>query len=161
MCNVWIWTGCNLVKSKRLGCEIKYSYTENGEYSSQFEIVFYPKVLLLFSQWWLSYVTSLSRICTVTSQNSGTAVHTIDAVLHIWGNISYVLDGYCVHYFQLRPSSSMNGIFCPSVRLSHLFDYVPINVSSWNFQELLPMTIVRSMQKSSQRSQPNLTVSGL
>ena len=35
----------------------------------------------------------------------------------------------------------------PSVRLSHLFDYVPIIVSSWNFQELLPMTKVRSMQK--------------
>ena len=62
---------------------------------------------------------------------------------------------------------------CPSVRpsvcLSHLFDYVPIIVSSWNFQELLPMTKVRSMQKfkvrgqrsRSQRSQTNLTVSGL
>ena len=62
---------------------------------------------------------------------------------------------------------------CLSVRLSvspsHLFDYVPIIVSSWNFQELLPMTNVRSMQKvkvrgqrsRSQRSQPNLTVSGL
>ena len=61
----------------------------------------------------------------------------------------------------------------PSVRLSvcpsHLFDYVPIIGSSWNFQELLPMTNVRSMQKvkvrgqrsRSQRSQPNLTVSGL
>ena len=35
----------------------------------------------------------------------------------------------------------------PSVCLSHLFDYVPIIVSSWNFQELLPMTKVRSMQK--------------
>ena len=62
---------------------------------------------------------------------------------------------------------------CPSVCLSvcpsHLFDYVPIIVSSWNFQEFLPMTNVRSMQKvkvrgqrsRSQRSQPNLTVSGL
>ena len=29
---------------------------------------------------------------------------------------------------------------CPSVRPSHLFDYVPIIVSSWNFQELLPVT---------------------
>ena len=56
-----------------------------------------------------------------------------------------------------------------SVRLSHLFDYVPIIVSLWNFQELLPMTKVRSMQKvkvrgqrsRSQRSQPNLAVSGL
>ena len=40
---------------------------------------------------------------------------------------------------------------CPSVRLSvclsHLFDYVPIIVSSWNFRELLPVTEVTSMQK--------------
>ena len=40
---------------------------------------------------------------------------------------------------------------CPSVCLSvcpsHLFDYVPIIVSSWNFQELLPRTRVTSMQK--------------
>ena len=36
---------------------------------------------------------------------------------------------------------------CPSVCLSHLFDYVPIIVSSWNFQELLSMTEVMSMQK--------------
>ena len=58
---------------------------------------------------------------------------------------------------------------CPSVCLSHLFDYVPIIVSSWNFQELLPMTKVRSMQKvkvrgqrsRSRRSTPNLAVSGL
>ena len=62
---------------------------------------------------------------------------------------------------------------CPSVRLSvrpsHLFHHVPIIVSSWNFQELLPMTKVTSMQKvtvrgqrsRSQRSTPNLTVSGL
>ena len=34
-----------------------------------------------------------------------------------------------------------------SVCLSHLFDYVPIIVSSRNFQELLPMTEVLSMQK--------------
>ena len=67
--------------------------------------------------------------------------------------------------------------FSPSVRpsvrlsvcLSHLFDYVPIIISSWNFQELLPVTKVTSMQKvkvrgqrsRSQRSQPNLTVSGM
>ena len=35
----------------------------------------------------------------------------------------------------------------PSVRLSHLFDYVPIIVSSWNFQELSHWTRARSMQK--------------
>ena len=55
-----------------------------------------------------------------------------------------------------------------SVRPSHLFDYVPIIVSSWNFQELLPMTKVKSMQKvkvrgqrsRSQRLWPHLAVSG-
>ena len=62
---------------------------------------------------------------------------------------------------------------CPSVRpsvcLSHLFHHVPIIVSSWNFQELLPWSRVMSMQKvkvrgqrsRSQRSTPNLAVSGL
>ena len=70
---------------------------------------------------------------------------------------------YKWYFLSVRPSVR------PSVCLSHLFDYVPIIVSSWNFQELLPMTKVRSMQKvkvrgqrsRSQRSQPNLTVSGL
>ena len=58
---------------------------------------------------------------------------------------------------------------CPSVRPSHLFHHVPIIVSSWHFQEFIPMTKVPSMQKvkvggqrsRSQRSTPNLTVSGL
>ena len=58
---------------------------------------------------------------------------------------------------------------CLSVCLSHLIHYVPIIVSSWIFQELLTMTNVMSMQKvkvrgqrsRSQRSKPNLTVSGL
>ena len=36
---------------------------------------------------------------------------------------------------------------CPSVCLSHIVDYVRIIVSSWNFQQLLPMTKVRFMQK--------------
>ena len=43
--------------------------------------------------------------------------------------------------FSVRPS------VCLSVCLSHLFDYVPVIVSSWNFQELFPMTKVTSMQK--------------
>ena len=69
----------------------------------------------------------------------------------------------------LRPSSSMNGSVHPSVSLSHLFDCVSIIVSSGNFQDLLPMTKVRSTQKvkvrgqrsRSQRSTPNLAISGL
>ena len=63
---------------------------------------------------------------------------------------------------------------CLAVRLSHLFHYVPIIVSSRNFQELLPLADVMSMQKvkvSGQRSRshgtkirrfwPKLGVSGL
>ena len=54
---------------------------------------------------------------------------------------------------------------CPSVRLSHLFDYVSILVSSWNFQELSHWTRVRSLQKvkvrgqrsRSQRSRPKFS----
>ena len=84
--------------------------------------------------------------------------------------------GFCVMLIFSCDQAALQMVFasvCPSVRpsvcLSHLFDYVPIIVSSWNFQELLPMTKVRSMQKvkvrgqrsRSQRSQPNLTVSGL
>ena len=42
---------------------------------------------------------------------------------------------------------------CLSVRLSHLFHHVPIIISSWNFQELLPMTKVTSMQKVKVRGQ--------
>ena len=94
-------------------------------------------------------------------------------------NCSSMLAGwyYCRfgHFMWLatRGFLATNGIFrlsvCLSVCPSHLFDYVPIIGSSWNFQELLPMTNVRSMQKvkvrgqrsRSQRSQPNLTVSGL
>ena len=41
----------------------------------------------------------------------------------------------------------------PSVRPSHLFHHVPIIVSSWKFQDLLPMTKVTSMQKVKIRGQ--------
>ena len=36
---------------------------------------------------------------------------------------------------------------CLSVRLLHIFDNVPVMVSSWNVQEWLPLTKVMSMQK--------------
>ena len=73
--------------------------------------------------------------------------------------------------FSVRPS--VRPSVCLSVRLSvclsHLFHHVPIIVSSWNFQEILPWSKVMSMQKvkvrgqrsRSQRSTPNLAVSGL
>ena len=43
--------------------------------------------------------------------------------------------------------------FSKDVRPSHLFDYVPIIVSSLNFQKLLPMTKVTSMQKVNVKGQ--------
>ena len=65
--------------------------------------------------------------------------------------------------FSVRLSVCLS--VCPSVRLSHLLDYVPIIVSSWNFQELSHWTRVRSMQKvkvrgqrsRSQRSRPKFS----
>ena len=67
----------------------------------------------------------------------------------------------CVFSFQLRPSSSMNGIFHLSVRLSHCPSVTPFSlcsrhriiISSWKFRELLPMTKLRSMQKVKVRGQ--------
>ena len=50
---------------------------------------------------------------------------------------------------EIKFSEDVRLSVCPS----HLFDYVPIIVSSWNFQELLPMTNVRSMQKVKVRDQ--------
>ena len=105
-------------------------------------------------------------------------VHQISRRCDVWCGINSRLKFlaatkqlYKWYFPSVRPSVRLS--VCPSVRLSvclsHLFDYVPIIASSWNFQELLPMTKVRSMQKvkvrgqrsRSQRSQPNLTVSGL
>ena len=45
---------------------------------------------------------------------------------------------------------------CPSVHPSHLFHYVPIIIvpwPSWNFQELLPLTEIMSIQKVKVRGQ--------
>ena len=56
---------------------------------------------------------------------------------------------YCFDWLKLRPSSSKNG----SVRPSHLFNYLPIIASSWNFQESLPWPKVMSMQNVKVRGQ--------
>ena len=76
---------------------------------------------------------------------------------------------WMVFSVRLSVCPSVRLSVCPSVRLSvrlsHLFDYVPIIVSSWNFQELSHWTRVRSMQKikvrgqrsRSQRSRPNFS----
>ena len=49
--------------------------------------------------------------------------------------------------FSCEQAALKNTSFRLSVRLSHLFDNVAVILSSWNFQELLPLTDVISMQK--------------
>ena len=74
-----------------------------------------------------------------------------------------------ISIFQLWSSSSTYGSVHPSVCPSHLFHYVSIIISTWNFHELLPLTEVMFMQKvevrvqrsRSQRSKPNLAISRL
>ena len=71
-------------------------------------------------------------------------------------------------WFSLSVCPSVRLSVCLSVRPSHLFHHVPIIVSSWNFEELLPWSEMMSMQKvkvrgqrsRSQRSTSKLVVSG-
>ena len=73
--------------------------------------------------------------------------------------------GLCVFFSCDQAALWTVQSICPSlhlsVRLSHLFHYIPIIVSSWNFQELLPLTEVVVMleikvrgQRSRYRSNP-------
>ena len=125
-------------------------------------------ILPQFLQLLMQYFTILHRIitaldCTCLWKSPGLIQHKLTVFscdqAALWMVQSVRL--------SVRPSVCLS--VRPSVCLSHLFDYVPIILSSWNFQELLPVTKVTSMQKvkvrgqrsRSQRSQPNLTVSGL
>ena len=86
-----------------------------------------------------------------------------EILLQTFNNGFKRLYGFFLTYWSLRDpnvifscdQAALQMVFSVrlSVRLSHLFDYVPIMVSSWNFQELLPMTKVRSMQKVKVRGQ--------
>ena len=108
---------------------------------------------------------NLARWCILT------IFRTDKFMVTVWWFLAATKQLYKWYFPSVRLSVCLS--VCPSVRLSvcpsHLFDYVPIIVSSWNFQELLPVTEVTSMQKvkvrgqrsRSQRSQPNFTVSGL
>ena len=83
---------------------------------------------------------------------------SLSASIPVWHTCASALSGW-VLYRQLeltkltRPDlHHVVGLFIlrdvrPSVYPSHLFHYVPITVSSRNFQELLPLIEVMSMQK--------------
>ena len=126
------------------------------------------------ARWWISNIflrTFSSKLWYLHSDDVYQSFFTVQRD----SNVEFLFSSFLAATKQLyewfspsvRPSVRLS--FCLSVRPSHLFDYVPIIVSSWNFQELLPVTEVASMLKvkvrgqrsRSQRSQPNLTVSGL
>ena len=107
------------------------------------------------------------KVTEVTTQ-----LNCFRTVTPVWIHIWWWNDAYSLMLLRrgallfLAATKQLYKWYFPPVCPSHLFDYVPIIVSSWNFQELLPMTKVRSMQKvkvrgQRSRSQPNLTVSGL
>ena len=114
------------------------------------------------------------KIWWLTSKNNGVPLLyyiklSASFEIHRWIQLGVTVRKTLNSGQNRRPSSSMNGSVHPSVCPSYLFDCVPIIVSSWNFQELLPMTELTSMQKvkvraqrsRSQRSTTNLAVSGL
>ena len=108
-------------------------------------------LLLLFHIYWSLFSISSKVFLAATKQ------------LYEWYFLSVCLS-VCP---SVSPSVCLS--VCLSVCPSHLFDYVPIIVSSLNFQELSPRAWVTSRQKvkvrgqrsRSQRSQPNVAVSGL
>ena len=121
-----------------------------------------------FTRWWMKmlYPSSVrgewNNICHNLHWFSQDWSQGLTPDIHTW--ILYI----CIFSCD-QAALWMVFVVCPSVCLSRPFHYVPIIISSWNFQELLPMTEVISMQKvkvrgqrsRSQRSKPNLTVSGL
>ena len=109
--------------------------------------------------------------CVVFQQTVSSKINKMNdfsCVFFLWKKVSCIFLAATKQLFEWYFLSVYLSV-CTSVRLSYLFDYVPIIVSSWKFQVLSPRTRVRSMQKAkvrgqrsmSQRSQPNFTVSGL
>ena len=138
---------------------VRSSYLHNGiSYTGKMSSLYWIRALTVVTQayekWYLTnwifvLFMAIFMVCSVTNFH------------FIWTTVVI----FSCDQAALQMVFSVRLSVCPS----HLFDYVPIIVSSWNFHELLPMTDVRSMQKvkvrgqrsRSQRSWPNLTVSGL
>ena len=145
---------------------------------TMFPSSYHHEIFRSYYQWqkWRPCKRSRSKV-KVTEVN--THLNRFRTVNPVWIHIWWWNDAYSLMMLRrgallfLAATKQLYDWFSPSVclsvRPSHLFDHVPIIVSSWNFQELLPMTKVTSMQKvkvrgqrsRSQRSRPNLTVSGL
>ena len=88
-----------------------------------------------------NYTISLSSLCRLIWR------HWTTKML-----VRYMLPSVSLRFRQLSQlflavNQQLLKRFSQSVCLLHPFHYVPIIVSSWNFQELLPLTKVMSMQK--------------
>ena len=117
-----------------------------------------------FPRWLHCYLPSWLASCTYGRRKNGLGFYFYEERAMICVKM-YILFTVFITLGPFRLSLSICLYVCPSVRLSHLFDYVPIIVSSWNFQELSHWTRVRSMQKvkvrgqrpRSQRSRPKFS----
>ena len=114
-----------------------------------------PRKLAMMKLFHIKYIEVSPTSLQITwSEASSYNVNTIrinqlDLVYHV--------------FFSCDQAALWMVFFVRLVRLSHLFDYVSITVSSWHFQEISARTRVRSMQNvkvrdqrsKSQRSRPN------
>ena len=124
----------------------------------------------------LSVYLILVNLCSISkalpwvrAYSNISAVFCVEFLGVLWNTTQDILPMQWKIRKFLAATKQLYDWFSPSVVCpSHLFDYVPIIVSPWNFQELLPMTEVTSMEKvkvrgqrsRSQRSTPNLAVCG-
>ena len=134
-------------------------------------LVWSPRLVKIHSEWYSKNLWRLMNVNMIIEKPEfETQIQASWYLIEIfffhedWIDLFFSCDQAAFWLVQsFRPS------VCLSVRLSHLFHHVPIIVSSWNFQDLLPWSEVMSMQKvkvrgqrsRSQRSTPKLAVSGL
>ena len=138
-------------------------------------LVWSPRLVKIHSEWYSKNLWRLMNVNMIIEKPEfETQIQASWYLIEIfffhedWIDLLFSCDQAAFWLVQsFRPS--VRPSVCLSVRLSHLFHHVPIIVSSWNFQDLLPWSEVMSMQKvkvrgqrsRSQRSTPKLAVSGL
>ena len=138
-------------------------------------LVWSPRLVKIHSEWYSKNLWRLMNVNMIIEKPEfETQIQASWYLIEIfffhedWIDLFFSCDQAAFWLVQsFRPS--VRPSVCLFVRLSHLFHHVPIIVSSWNFQDLLPWSEVMSMQKvkvrgqrsRSQRSTPKLAVSGL
>ena len=108
-----------------------------------------PRPMPCSSRWikWINELKIWLNTIIVSQLNIPYGIWCV-IIIQLVVKIMITLMKTCIFGVVFAPNWKLNSnIFWPSVRLPHLSDYVPIIVSSCNFQELLPMTQIRSVQK--------------